>query len=202
MHICICQICHSEFQPKKGRANVNKYCSHKCGSIGSSLKTQEQYNKEPKTCACCNDALPYRKRNNKFCDSSCAATYNNSGTRRHGAGPNSCKVCGQPTGSSARKYCSLDCFGQDHLKYQTDEERQKAIKETWRLAQSKYRAKGYRSLDPTADLEKIKEIYRNCPEGYEVDHIVPLSKGGKHHEDNLQYLTLEDNRRKGNRWIG
>ena len=68
--------------------------------------------------------------------------------------------------------------------------------------QSLYRAKGYRLLAPGADKQKIKEIYLNCPAGYEVDHIVPLSLGGLHHEDNLQYLTIEENRRKGNRWIG
>ena len=42
----------------------------------------------------------------------------------------------------------------------------------------------------------IGEFYKNCPEGYEVDHIIPVSKGGKHKLSNLQYLTMEENRRK------
>ena len=50
-----------------------------------------------------------------------------------------------------------------------------------------------------ADLIKLKEIYQNCPEGYEVDHIVPLSRGGLHHQDNLQYLTRQENRSKSNK---
>jgi len=54
---------------------------------------------------------------------------------------------------------------------------------------------------PDADKDKIKQIYLNCPDGYEVDHIIPLSKGGKHHEDNLQYLTLSENRKKNNRIV-
>ena len=67
--------------------------------------------------------------------------------------------------------------------------------------QSKYRAKKYRVLDPSADKLKIKEIYANRPNGYEVDHIIPLSKGGKHHEDNLQYLLKSENRAKGSKII-
>jgi len=50
------------------------------------------------------------------------------------------------------------------------------------------------------EKEQIGEFYRNCPEGYEVDHIQPISKGGKHKLSNLQYLTRKDNARKSNKW--
>lgn len=42
-------------------------------------------------------------------------------------------------------------------------------------------------------------MYLNCPKGYEVDHIIPISRGGKHHPDNLQYLTISENRKKHNK---
>lgn len=45
----------------------------------------------------------------------------------------------------------------------------------------------------------IGRFYKNCPYGYEVDHIIPISKGGKHRLSNLQYLTLWDNRKKSNK---
>jgi len=45
----------------------------------------------------------------------------------------------------------------------------------------------------------IGRFYKNCPQGYEVDHIIPVSKGGKHCLSNLQYLTKEENRRKYNK---
>lgn len=32
-----------------------------------------------------------------------------------------------------------------------------------------------------------------------VDHIIPISKGGKHHPDNLQILSMVENISKGNR---
>ena len=34
---------------------------------------------------------------------------------------------------------------------------------------------------------------------HEVDHIIPVSKGGIHHPDNLQVLTKYENQSKGNR---
>ena len=43
----------------------------------------------------------------------------------------------------------------------------------------------------------IGNFYKNCPEGYEVDHIIPISRGGKHILSNLQYLTRVENSRKG-----
>lgn len=54
-----------------------------------------------------------------------------------------------------------------------------------------------------ANKDKIIEIYKNCPAGYQVDHIVPLQGNlvsGLHVENNLQYLSALDNIRKGNRF--
>lgn len=46
------------------------------------------------------------------------------------------------------------------------------------------------------DRDALDAFYENCPEGYEVDHILPLSLGGKHCLSNLQYLTAKENRFK------
>ena len=60
------------------------------------------------------------------------------------------------------------------------------------------RARIKQQTPPWANLDKIKEIFINCPKGYEVDHIHPLSKGGLHVDYNLQHLSISENRRKHN----
>ena len=53
-------------------------------------------------------------------------------------------------------------------------------------------------------MERFYEVSAAMSVGdtkYEVDHIIPISKGGLHHEDNLQYLTIAENRRKSDKLI-
>lgn len=53
--------------------------------------------------------------------------------------------------------------------------------------------------------KEIKRIYRECPDGHEVDHIIPLrgeGVNGLHVPWNLQYLPAIENRKKGNRVEG
>lgn len=49
-----------------------------------------------------------------------------------------------------------------------------------------------------ADQKLIRLIYSYCPDGHEVDHIIPLSKNGSHTPENLQYLPMRVNRQKLN----
>ena len=67
---------------------------------------------------------------------------------------------------------------------------------------AKYRSAKLQRTPSWTDLEKIKEIYKNCPKGYHVDHIIPLqgeTVSGFHIPENLQYLTASENSSKGNR---
>jgi hypothetical protein len=49
----------------------------------------------------------------------------------------------------------------------------------------------------------IREFYEKCPEGHEVDHIIPFQGrkiSGLHVPWNLQYLPIVINRRKSNKY--
>ena len=68
--------------------------------------------------------------------------------------------------------------------------------------EAKRRASRLNATPKFADLNKIKEIYKNCPKGFHVDHIVPLQGKnvcGLHVEWNLQYLTANANQTKSNK---
>lgn len=72
------------------------------------------------------------------------------------------------------------------------------------LKASKRRKLLYTAMPPWANLSKLKEIYKNCPTGMHVDHIIPLQGNlvcGLHVENNLQYLTAEDNLKKSNKFL-
>ncbi len=72
-----------------------------------------------------------------------------------------------------------------------------------RAASARNRALILQRTPPWADLEAIKKIYKECPDGMVVDHVVPLRGkvvSGLHVENNLQYLTAEENGKKSNKF--
>jgi len=120
-----------------------------------------------------------------------------------------CKYCGNPfevekfranNQRYLRKNCSYECaraameFGEEHRTL------------TRTIQSAKRRARMQEAFDPSTDYDAIKEIYFTARKmsmetgiKYEVDHIIPISKGGKHHQDNLQIITMTENRRKGSK---
>lgn len=73
-----------------------------------------------------------------------------------------------------------------------------------KLSDTRNRQAGLKSRTPAwVDRSELRQIYRECPAGHEVDHIVPLrgkTVSGLHVPWNLQYLDPLVNRMKGNRY--
>lgn len=53
----------------------------------------------------------------------------------------------------------------------------------------------FEALSPH-EKKKVKKFYEECPDGFHVDHIIPLVKGGEHKISNLQYLLPLENAKK------
>jgi hypothetical protein len=206
-----CQLCTNPFEVKSARYRKKIYCSNQCSAGARRTRAREIH------CLNCGVNLDNQF---KFCCQSCAATYNN---KHRGPRPTDtklkikksvlecagisleerieeelvpCKVWGGPKKHSQKYYCSKACMKVKRTPMSPEERKRRNAE-----SQSRYRQKKYRCLAPDANREMIKEIYRACPAGYEVDHIIPLSKGGLHHQDNLQYLPKHENRKKSNKII-
>lgn len=98
------------------------------------------------------------------------------------------------------RFCSHSCSSK--FRYLGEDHKRASRNYHASLRRSRIRS----ALDETADQEKINSFYRKAVKLteetgvlHEVDHIVPISKGGKHHEDNLQILTAIENRKKYNK---
>ena len=72
-----------------------------------------------------------------------------------------------------------------------------------KLKDADKRARRYGVMCRGFPRKLLRIIYRNCPPGWTVDHIVPMCCGGLHHPMNVQYMTLRENLRKGRKtfWL-
>ena len=125
------------------------------------------------------------------------------------------KVCGYLFDKYGLKYCAhcrkvkeVELFSKNSSR---DRGRNSHCKACYLETTREYQREYQNTRDATkqqrtpswANLLVIKEIYKNCPAGHHVDHIVPLHGrlvSGLHVENNLQYLTAEDNLKKHNKF--
>mgnify|MGYP003122358691 FL=1 len=123
-----------------------------------------------------------------------------------------CKKCGEYE-RYVSSYGCCKCMIEEGLKKLSNKEmmtpyrtKEKQNNKTYR-----YRAKKFSEAASLAPEEnkRILTIYKECAiiteetgVPHHVDHIIPISKGGKHHPDNLQILTATENIQKSNKYEG
>lgn len=139
--------------------------------------------------------------------------------------PSGCAWCGEPIAHAGtgrpRKYCSNRCqlsgWGEQNrehvrkrakLHYAANRDLILAQTKAWNAAHPEYiransnarKSRLRRQTPAWADMKRIVAFYASCPPGHEVDHIIPLkgrTVSGLHVHENLQYLPMLANRRKG-----
>jgi hypothetical protein len=166
-------------------------------------------------CKNCNKIYIPKSNNSKYCSSSCKyKSYRKGKTYR----------------KRYEEYIKSESFVNSQNKYRLSEHGSKKIKETRKKYQPivnlkcriyrkthkgkrlanyhcalRYSRKKQRMPKSISEEEKnkIKLFYFNRPNGYEVDHIIPLcgkNVSGLHILSNLQYLSAEENRIKNNKF--
>jgi HNH endonuclease len=207
----ICLKCH---KPLTGRRQL-RFCSLKCGAAFFNASRPPAKWKGKKCIKCNSDLSSIHQE--KFCSRSCAASFNNKGivrnkrkdiirNKRNGTIINkenytkaiiNCKICNKKTINKI--FCSRPCYYKASTKYATKEEAYKAKRARQNEHWQRYMAQRKNQTPPDVNIKELQKIYANCPDGHEVDHIIPISKGGLHHPDNLQYLSRSENRKKSNK---
>jgi hypothetical protein len=107
---------------------------------------RQRYEENPRRCKQCNGKIPYAKRYNTFCGSSCSASFNNIGICRHVALEGGevrepklkqerfCKNCNCHIHGSKKKYCSLACHREMRWKIRKEKIEQCSAEKAPRVA--------------------------------------------------------------------
>ena len=123
-----------------------------------------------------------------------------------------CKACKKAISSLRYKDKKEEIKQTNKLWRESNPEAMAKARKNWMKKSYKYCPSFYRACDRCRkanvfiadtfeELHAIREFYKNCPEDMTVDHIIPISKGGSHTIDNLQYLSFRDNCRKSNKIV-
>lgn len=141
---------------------------------------KEKYEDNPSYCGECKEKLPYEKRGNKFCNSSCSATHINTRRERKDARLKiSCMNCGCETKNP--KYCSEKCSSEHKWKLTVEE-----IEKTGKSSKGDRTFKRYliEKFGNTCSICKRTD-WDGVPIPLVMDHI-----DGKHKNNNISNLRL------------
>lgn len=188
---------------------VKKYCSYKCKSKGR-RKTPITIQKK---CLSCNKEFIDRvyNKNKKYCKRSCREKFKDNKIKKNLYLKEYRKT--EKYINYQKKLKDNGTLKKYRKKYESSPKFILSLNKfrktdnfliPHKIRQAKRRADKLNRTPKWSNLEKIKEIYKNCPKGYHVDHMIPLINKkvcGLNVENNLQYLTPTQNNQKGNKLL-
>lgn len=181
-----------------------------CKEVPNATKLSEKLGCSPKTISrALNEYYPQRRQGpinivipelyNEYYCSSCQK-YKSISSFYAAKSPRGCRAwCKECESASTKKYYTNNSDGI----IKKNKEWADLNKEKTTGYKAKHKASLINRKVSWANEEEILKIYKNCPKGYHVDHIIPL-KGklvsGLHVENNLQYLSAVENLKKSNKY--
>jgi len=220
----ICALCGKKFIP-----NVfhQKYCQNPCNTSRAFKKKASEENKKKwqveRICANCGKPFIPQCKAQIYCHNPC--------DRKGQLLPEKkkCLFCGKEfVATSKYKYCSASCRRKaDYYKHrekrvaysiQWTKKSRKENPELWRwyTRKRKHLMRANDGSFTREEWEEIKkaqnyrcaicgkieeELIKETGVGLTIDHIIPISKGGKHCKENIQALCLRCNARKNNKLV-
>lgn len=211
---CKCQHCGKMYRPK--RNDRLTYCSREC--YFKELKANVRYLVKPAynpiyqlTCEVCGKEFIHKNSAIKTCSNKCKKKRNAKISMKQYRKSNplevvECKECGkvfEQEVQANQSYCSRKC----------------GHKQIGRITKAKRKARlrslPYENIDPIVIFERDNWVCQLCGDrtlkskrgtchdrAPELDHIVPISKGGHHIESNVQCSCRKCNYTKGGQILG
>lgn len=195
-----CKSCGQEFVPGKQGYSSDVYCSQECSDRGV-----------PKRCELCGKEF-YGAELAKLCSDDCRAEYNRRRRYEYEVAqkeliPRPCKECGvvftPEYGNKRREFCSADCM--HAYGHRVGHALRRARKHT----------EDRESVDPVKVFERDNWRCHICGKrapkqlrgtlddmAPELDHILPLAKGGSHTYANTACAHRKCNQKKGDQPLG
>lgn len=223
---CVCVGCGKEYTNKRGNRKSgegNKYCSRECAfkngatskyvRNGNILDRPCKYTKVYfKTCEHCNNKFVSRRENASACSDYCRKKLNSikqfkRDSQKKLIVARSCKCCRKLFVSEYMDKKKIFCSSICSISYgrRVGKAKRRAVE----------RAIEAESIDPFKVFDRDKWTCRLCgikthkskrgsydDRAPELDHIIPLSKGGKHKYDNVQCACRKCNQTKGDKELG
>jgi len=211
-----CKYCNKEYI---NQSNNSKYCSNKCAYKVYYIKrfpnTKKIINKKFNCLFCRTEFINKSSNQKKYCSQSCKGKdYRKKPIYKKWYKEH---IKSESFKNNQKKYYYSNKAKLNRRKYflNNKDKINKWFKK-WRRTENGRRIKNYdcalrysnkKQRIPKwitkEQLNQIKLIYLNRPNGYEVDHIIPLcgkNVSGLHIPENLQYLSSEENRLKNNKY--